>query len=91
MKTFEEKVLNAVQNIPKGKTASYGEIAKLANSPQAARAVGTIMAKNKNKNVPCHRVIQSNRQIGRYNGGGEHIKKEKLLSEGVLIQGNKVI
>lgn len=89
--SFKGKVYEVVRNIPKGKTASYGEVAQMANAPRAARAVGTLMAKNKDKNVPCHRVINSSGRIGRYNGGGEQIKKEKLLEEGVSIRGNKVL
>jgi O-6-methylguanine DNA methyltransferase len=46
MKSFKEKVLKVVKNIPKGKTMSYAEVAQKAGSPQASRAVGSIMAAN---------------------------------------------
>lgn len=76
--SFEEKVLLVVQNIPKGKTMTYGEVARDAGSPGAARAVGTIMKHNVYPHIPCHRVVRAD-GIGGYNGlRGE---KEKLLRE----------
>lgn len=80
---FKKKVEDAVRSIPKGETRSYGEVAAIVGHPGAARAVGTIMANNKDKTVPCHRVIRTDGRIGGYNGlKGE---KEKLLrAEGAL-------
>ncbi len=74
-----------VRNIPRGKTLSYGEVAKRAGSPGAARAVGTLMKNNSLKSVPCHRVILANGKPGRYNGGGETRKRALLLGEGALV------
>ena len=68
MKKFTEKVIDIVTNIPKGKTMTYAEVANKAGSAQAARAVGSIMAKNQDRNVPCHRVIRSDGSLGPYNG-----------------------
>ena len=77
MKDFKEKVLKVVKNIPEGETLSYGEVAKRAGNPGAARAVGTIMSGNTDKKVPCHRVIKADGSLGGYNGlRGE---KEELL------------
>ncbi len=74
---FSERVLKIVKKIPKGKTMSYGEVAARAGHPLAARAVGAIMRVNKDKSVPCHRVIKSDGTLGGYNGiRGE---KERLL------------
>jgi methylated-DNA-[protein]-cysteine S-methyltransferase len=84
MKSFKEKVLKVVKNIPKGKTMSYAEVAQKAGSPQASRAVGSIMAANTDVRVPCHRVIRSDGKLGAYNGL-RGISKEKLLQkEGTL-------
>ena len=66
--SFKDKVLRVVKNIPKGKTLSYKEVAKGAGSPNAFRAVGSIMKENKDKNIPCHRVIRSDGRVGKYNG-----------------------
>jgi len=85
-KDFTECVRNVVRKIPKGQTLSYGEVAKAAGYPGAARAVGTIMANNFDKTVPCHRVIRADGTPGRYNReGGEETKRKKLRAEGVKI------
>ena len=85
-KTFKEKVLETVKKIPRGKTMSYKEVADRAGSPFAARAVGTIMAANTDKSVPCHRVIRSDGKIGGYNGlRGTSDKAALLKKEGVRI------
>ncbi len=63
---------------------TYGEVALLAGSPRAYRAVGSIMSKNYDSQIPCHRVIRANGNTGRYNRG-ELRKIELLKEEGVLI------
>ncbi|MEK9177092.1 MAG: MGMT family protein [Patescibacteria group bacterium] len=79
---FREHVLKVVKGIRRGKTMTYGEVARKAGHPLAARAVGAIMRANKDKDVPCHRVV-GKYGLGGYNGlRGE---KERLLrKEGVL-------
>ena len=55
---FERQVLDQLARVPYGKTVSYGELAAMAGSPRAARAVGSIMRHNPLMIVmPCHRVI----------------------------------
>jgi O-6-methylguanine DNA methyltransferase len=56
---FKTRVCAVVAKIPKGKTLSYKQVAALAGNPKAYRAVGNLMHKNKNPEVPCHRVIKS--------------------------------
>jgi O-6-methylguanine DNA methyltransferase len=87
---FKERVLTVVRKIPKGKVLSYGMVAYAAGYPGAARAVGTLMAGNHEKTVPCHRVVRANGHIGEYNGGGPHAKIKRLKSEGVLFSGERV-
>ncbi len=89
--SFKEMVEKVVRDIPEGKTLTYKEVALRAGSPGAARAVGTIMANNSDKSLPCHRVIRSDGRVGGYNGirggrGGSKAKKELLKREGVLIR-----
>lgn len=84
-KSFKERVLKIVTGIPKGKTFSYKQVAALAGSPRAARAVGNIMKGNHDKNVPCHRVIKSDGSIGGYSGLRGKSKKEILKKEGVKV------
>ena len=54
---FSRRVLSVVRRIPPGRVASYGEVAKMAGRPRAARAVGNIMRGCGRPDVPCHRVI----------------------------------
>lgn len=82
--TFSEKVIAIVKTIPKGKVMTYGEVAKRAGNPRAARAVGMIMKNNKDQKVPCHRVVRADGDIGGYNG--LRGKKEELLKEEGVIQ-----
>lgn len=80
--TFKERVQSVVRAIPKGKTMTYGEVARKAGRPGAARAVGTIMSHNYEKDIPCHRVIRADGKIGNYNRGGADRKEEILIEEG---------
>jgi O-6-methylguanine DNA methyltransferase len=84
MKTFKEKVLTVVSRIPKGKTLSYREVARRAGNLYAARAVGGILCRNHNPQIPCHRVIRSDGRIGGYNRG-VRAKKKILKQEGVVV------
>jgi O-6-methylguanine DNA methyltransferase len=79
---FRTRVENVVRAIPKGETKSYAEVADLAGSPKAYRAVASIMAKNYDPDIPCHRVIRSDEKIGDYNRGGEKTKLKILKAEG---------
>ena len=89
--TFQQRVIECVKKIPHGEVRTYGEIATAAGSPGAARAVGTIMKDNRDKNVPCHRVVCSNGKIGGYNGNlGK--KKDLLEAEGFIVnEKNKIL
>jgi methylated-DNA-[protein]-cysteine S-methyltransferase len=81
--SFGDRVRDAVRQIPKGETRSYGEVAKAIGYSGAARAVGTVMKNNYDPTVPCHRVIRSDGKIGGYNRGGLEVKKRLLRAEGV--------
>lgn len=84
MTTFKEKVYAVVAKIPKGKTMTYQQVARLAGSPNAYRAVGNIMNKNPDtKKVPCHRVVRSDGTPGGYARGTSR-KLAILKSEGVV-------
>ena len=84
---FEQAVLREVALIPRGDTASYGEVAERAGYPRAARAVGNVMHTNPYPIIiPCHRVIRSDGNLGGY-GGAENIKAWLLRFEGHVISG----
>ena len=88
MKSFNEKVIDVVKGIKEGKVLTYGEVAVRAGNALASRAVGSIMAKNIDKNVPCHRVVKSDGSIGMYNGLRVESKHNLLKKEGVLFKEN---
>ena len=85
MTPFQKKVTDFLKKIPKGKVATYQALANMAGYPGAARAVGTVMAKNEHPVVvPCHRVIKSDGMLGNYTApGGTKWKRELLEAEGV--------
>lgn len=89
---FKEKVYQICSSIPKGKVATYGQIAKLVGKPKAARAVGVFMKNNPDApTVPCHRVVASDGKLTGYSGvGGITKKKQMLILEGVSFKKNKV-
>jgi methylated-DNA-[protein]-cysteine S-methyltransferase len=79
---FQAAVRAAVRAIPRGEVRSYGDIAKAAGRPGAARAVGQVMAHNPVAPfVPCHRVVAANGSLGGF-GGGLPMKRRLLLDEG---------
>jgi O-6-methylguanine DNA methyltransferase len=89
---FSSRVNRLVSKIPSGRVATYQQIAQLAGSPKAARAVGMLMKHNPDlKNIPCHRVIGSDGHMHGYAGqDGIPGKIRRLKSEGVVFQGQTV-
>lgn len=89
---FSTRVYRIVAGIPKGKVATYGQVAKLAGSPGAARAVGMCMRHNTDtKKIPCHRVVGATGKLTGYAyGDGIATKKKLLQKEGVDFKGNSV-
>lgn len=93
--SFRERVYQVVAKIKKGEVLSYQEVAKRAGSPQASRAVGVILKNHQIKDLPCHRVVRSNGEIGGYRWGKRKklalLKKEGwLIKKGKLISKNKI-
>ena len=77
--SFRERVREVVSKIPKGEVMSYKQVAEAAGSLKAYRAVGNIMNKNRDPNVPYHRVVKSDGTVGGFAWGKE--KKIKLLKK----------
>lgn len=90
-KNFTQQVRAYVRTIPVGEVRTYGEVAAACGSPGAARAVGSIMAKNFDLDIPCHRVIRSDGSLGNYNRGGPAVKRKKLRAENVTVESDKVV
>jgi methylated-DNA-[protein]-cysteine S-methyltransferase len=83
---FHRKVYEAARTVTSGRTVSYGELAAMAGSPGAARAVGQALAKNPFiVVVPCHRVLASNGAGGFSAPGGTATKARLLAIEGVTL------
>lgn len=83
--TFKEAVYDVVARIPKGRYMTYKEIAVKIRKPNAFRAVGTVLSKNHDPAIPCHRVIRSDGKMGGYNRGGTRKKLALLRKEGATL------
>ncbi len=78
--SFQQRVVDTVRSIPRGATKTYGEVAALAGSPGAARAVGTVMSSNPVPIiVPCHRVVGSAGGLGGFSAAGGVRTKQWML------------
>jgi O-6-methylguanine DNA methyltransferase len=86
MTQFALQVTEIVKNIPKGSVLTYSQVAALVGNPKASRAVGSVMAKNTDKSVPCHRVVKSDGTIGAYNLLQGASKSDLLIQEGVSFE-----
>jgi methylated-DNA-[protein]-cysteine S-methyltransferase len=81
MTLFQKQVVAACRAIPWGQTVSYGELATIVGRPGAARAVGTVMRKNRVPLiVPCHRVLASGGLLGGYSAPSGLEMKKRLLA-----------
>ena len=81
---FQKRVVDRCRRIAAGKTRTYGELAELAGYPGAARAVGTVMSRNRYPVVvPCHRVVGSAGSLGGFSAPqGISLKERMLVLEG---------
>jgi methylated-DNA-[protein]-cysteine S-methyltransferase len=87
---FHRRVYEAARAVGWGQTASYGELARRAGSPRAARAVGQALSRNPIAIIiPCHRILASGSRVGGFSAFGGACAKERLLSlEGVRVGGD---
>lgn len=90
--SFRDTVYALARKIPAGKVATYGQLAKLAGRPKAARAVGMFMRTNPDApRTPCHRVVASDGSLHGFSAGnGLSTKREMLENEGVDFHNGKV-
>lgn len=88
---FRHLIYQLVRQIPAGQVATYGQLAVLSGHPHSARVVGYYLKTNPDiPATPCHRVVAADGSLTGYVAGGVDVKKQLLLSEGVVFQGNKV-
>lgn len=82
---FTRRVLKELARVPYGRTTTYAELAASSGAPRAARAVGTVMNRNRIPIVlPCHRVVGTNGSLTGY-AGGLDVKEQLLRLEGALL------
>ncbi|NLE77659.1 MAG: methylated-DNA--[protein]-cysteine S-methyltransferase [Chloroflexi bacterium] len=88
---FQRRVLLAEYAIPRGWVSSYGRIAAHLGQPNAARAVGTALARNPFPLViPCHRAVRNDGRLGGFQGGLP-MKQALLAQEGVAVSPTGVV
>lgn len=81
-----QKIYNAVKRIPKGKVATYGQIAQLAGLPGHARQVGYALSHLDESDIPWHRVINAKGEISpRWHPDLENEQAQRLREEGINI------
>ncbi len=87
-----KKIYEAVKKIPKGKVATYADVAEMAGDRKMARAVGNALHKNPDPStIPCHRVVNSKGELaGEYAFGGAWKQGQILESEGVEVIDGRV-
>ena len=83
--SLAEKIYAAVRQIPRGKVASYSQIAALVGNCNLRRYVGNALHKNPSNSVtPCHRVVNAKGYCsGSFAFGGSQVQQQKLEAEGV--------
>ena len=84
---LSEAVYTATRRIPKGKVATYADLARAIGRPMAWRHVGAILSQNRDPRTPCHRVVRSDGRAGGFGFPGGTAKKiQKLEREGVEVR-----
>ncbi|MBA4732140.1 MAG: MGMT family protein [Candidatus Pseudothioglobus sp.] len=91
MTRFQSDCYEALKKVPKGKVITYAGLARMIGRPKAHRAVGSAMNKNPYApQVPCHRVVKSNGDLGGFATDIE-VKIKRLQEEGVMVSDNKIV
>ena len=100
LSAYQKAILRILAEVPKGKLTTYGDLAKELSkrnpkwSPNASRAVGTTMRNNPcGPQIPCHRVIRSDRSVGNFRGGAKGAVRKKigmLTDEGITVLNGKI-
>jgi len=87
-KDFFNRVYKIVTQIPKGKVATYGQIAAMLGQPRSARVVGWAMkAAPEHLHLPCHRVVNRLGEMSpNFAFGSEDVQRGMLSSEGITFK-----
>lgn len=83
-----EKIYDVVRSIPKGRVATYGQVAMLAGNPRWARVVGYALHNNPDPSrIPCYRVVNREGRVAPgFVFGGESAQRKLLENEGVVFE-----
>ncbi len=92
MKSTFESIYEQVRRIPRGRVATYGQIASLAGNPRWSRVVGYALHVNPEPGtIPCHRVVDRNGRVSpAFAFGGENMQIKLLEDEGVEFRDGRV-
>ena len=87
-----KRIYEAVKKIPKGKVATYAEVAEVAGNKKMSRAVGNALHKNPDpEHIPCFRVVNSKGELApAFAFGGEDEQRKRLEEDGVEVKDGKV-
>ena len=89
MTPFERRVLTIVSRIPAGRVTTYGDVARMAGKPGAARAVGNLLRQADRPGLPYHRVIAAGGGLGGYSS--LPLKRSLLSAEGLTVTPRRVV
>ena len=87
-----KRIYESVKKIPKGKVATYGQVAEMAGDKKMARAVGNALHKNPDPDgIPCYRVVNAKGELaGEFAFGGEGAQRKRLEADGIVITNGRV-
>lgn len=87
-----KRIYEAVKRIPKGKVASYSQVAAMAGNPRMCRAVGNALHHNPDpENIPCYRVVNAKGELsGAFAFGGADEQEKRLVADGIPVINGKV-
>lgn len=87
-----KRIYEAVKRIPKGKVASYSQVAAMAGNPRMCRAVGNALHHNPDpENIPCYRVVKAKGELsGAFAFGGADEQERRLAADGIPVINGKV-
>ena len=87
-----KRIYEAVRKIPRGKVATYGQVAAMAGNPKMSRAVGNALHKNPDpEGTPCYRVVNSKGELsGEFAFGGPGEQAKRLEEDGIVVVDGKV-
>lgn len=86
------RIYEAVKKIPRGKVATYGQVAEMAGNKKMARAVGNALHKNPDpEKIPCYRVVNAKGELaGEFAFGGEGAQARLLQADGIAVVDGRV-